>query len=218
MMELPLVLEPDRDDPDCAAVCVDGSAEGRRRRFLVDTGAAVTQVPRAWLAHRSTSQGERTGEAALGSAHQHVAQLDSLRVGSLEVRKATVGVLAESRPHPWGLLGMDVLGREAWQFDFAEHQIDQGKADEQVRTAIDPYPDGLMCATGGNAPRNRQPALMIRCALGGVVAGPGCPGLQAGVDGLALEGENAEDALVHPVEGLAGDEALEGFDAEGVLA
>ena len=145
MMELPMILEPDRDDPDCAAVCVDGSAEGRRRRFLVDTGAAVTQVPRAWLAHGSTSQGERTGEAALGSAHQHLAQLDSLRVGSLEVRKATVGVLAEEHPHPWGLLGMDVLGVEAWQFDFAERRIGMGSVESDADRpwlSLDRYPAG----------------------------------------------------------------------------
>src|SRR2546423_12096802 len=40
---------------------------------------------------------------------------------------------------------------------------------------------------------------------------------ETGVDGLALERQHPEDALVDPVQGLAGDEPLEGFDAEGEL-
>src|ERR1700712_3061092 len=41
---------------------------------------------------------------------------------------------------------------------------------------------------------------------------------EARVDGLALHRQHAEDRLVDAVEGLAGDEALEGLDAEGELA
>lgn len=42
--------------------------------------------------------------------------------------------------------------------------------------------------------------------------------LQPGVDRLALQGEDAEHALVNPEEGFAGDEALEPLDPEGELA
>ena len=38
--------------------------------------------------------------------------------------------------------------------------------------------------------------------------------LQAGADGLALEGRGRRRRIVHPVERLVGDEAFEGFDAE----
>src|SRR5579884_859832 len=41
--------------------------------------------------------------------------------------------------------------------------------------------------------------------------------LEAGVDRLALEGQDAEDALVDPVERLAGHEPFEGLDAQGEL-
>jgi hypothetical protein len=132
MVELPMILESDRDDPDCASVFVDGWSEGRRRRFLLDTGAAMSQVPRDWLAHESPGQGERTGVAALGSTHQRLGQVDSLRVGSLEVRKVTVGVLAEEHPHFWGLLGMDVLGQEAWEFDFAGRRVGVGSVESDA--------------------------------------------------------------------------------------
>ena len=38
------------------------------------------------------------------------------------------------------------------------------------------------------------------------------------VHGLALQGEDAEDALVDAVEGVPADKALQGLDAEGELA
>src|SRR5207244_7286733 len=41
---------------------------------------------------------------------------------------------------------------------------------------------------------------------------------QSRVDGLALEGEHAEDTFVNAVERFAGDEAFERFDAERELA
>jgi hypothetical protein len=39
---MPLIIEPDLDDPDCAEVLVDGTVAGRPYRFLLDTGAART--------------------------------------------------------------------------------------------------------------------------------------------------------------------------------
>ena len=44
MRGVPLIVEPDPDDPDCAAVMVDGTIAGRPYRFILDTGAARTQV------------------------------------------------------------------------------------------------------------------------------------------------------------------------------
>ena len=41
---------------------------------------------------------------------------------------------------------------------------------------------------------------------------------EARVYGFALQGEDAEDALVDAVEGVPPDEALQGLDAEGELA
>ena len=42
--------------------------------------------------------------------------------------------------------------------------------------------------------------------------------LEAGVDGLGFEGEDAEDAFVDATQGFAADEAFEGFNAEGEFA
>jgi hypothetical protein len=42
MTQLPLIIVPDRDDPDCAEVLVVGTIGGRPCRFILDTGAALT--------------------------------------------------------------------------------------------------------------------------------------------------------------------------------
>ena len=41
---------------------------------------------------------------------------------------------------------------------------------------------------------------------------------QPGVDRLAFQGQDAEDAFVDVAQGLAGDETLQAFVAEGELA
>src|SRR5687768_4868749 len=46
----------------------------------------------------------------------------------------------------------------------------------------------------------------------------GPPGSERRIDGLALQREDAEDALVHAVERLLRDESFEGLDAEGELS
>ena len=53
--------------------------------------------------------------------------------------------------------------------------------------------------------------------LGGGDGGRGLE-LEPGVDGLALQREHGEDALVHPGEVLVGHEPVEGLDPEGELA
>ena len=37
MTRIPLIVEPDSDDPECAEVMVDGSIAGRPYRFVLDT-------------------------------------------------------------------------------------------------------------------------------------------------------------------------------------
>lgn len=43
-VRLPLIIETDPDDPDCADVLVDGTVAGRPYRFVLDTGAARTKI------------------------------------------------------------------------------------------------------------------------------------------------------------------------------
>jgi hypothetical protein len=44
VLEVPLIIGPDPETAGCAVVWVEGAAAGRRRRFILDTGAARTQL------------------------------------------------------------------------------------------------------------------------------------------------------------------------------
>lgn len=53
MQDIPLIIAPDPDEPEAAEVLIDGTVDGRPRRFLLDTGAARSQfltdhTQRAW--------------------------------------------------------------------------------------------------------------------------------------------------------------------------
>ena len=44
MRQVPLIIEPDPDDPDFASVLVEATVAGRPYRMLLDTGAARSQL------------------------------------------------------------------------------------------------------------------------------------------------------------------------------
>jgi len=44
------------------------------------------------------------------------------------------------------------------------------------------------------------------------------PGLEAGIDWLAFEGQHTEDAFMYPAEGLLADKSFKGFNTKSKLA
>jgi len=42
--QVPLIVEPDADDPGCATVLVDATIAGRPYRLVLDTGVARSQL------------------------------------------------------------------------------------------------------------------------------------------------------------------------------
>jgi predicted aspartyl protease len=110
MPQIPLIIEAEPDDPGCATVMVDGTVAGRPYRFILDTGAARTQLE----ADEYTSTLEaRPGERSSGTFASHcdpIVTITDVAVGPLRV--ATLDVTRVSpAPPPGNLLGMDVLRR-----------------------------------------------------------------------------------------------------------
>jgi hypothetical protein len=106
MGRVPLIIEPDPDDPGCASVMVDGTAAGRPYRFMLDTGAVRTQLETdEYTATLSLVASESSGGALSSPLSQPVVTVTDLAVGPL--RAATLEVIrVDRRPN---LLGMDVL-------------------------------------------------------------------------------------------------------------
>jgi Aspartyl protease len=119
---VPLIIEPDPDEPGCATVRVDAAVEGRTYRFVLDTGAARTGIRSdAWLeALPSDARHESSGVFATMS--EDLIVLPSITLGPLTVTdvRATRTAGGES------LLAMDVLGAAAIRIDLdrAELTID----------------------------------------------------------------------------------------------
>jgi hypothetical protein len=121
--EIALIVVPDPADPECAEVTVDGSISGRPYRFLLDTGAARTQVVSDDLLADLPSNGRycsagifASGGGALVSVSDF--ELGALREPSLEV----VRVEAAGRGLN-NLLGMDVLRRRCCHFRFDSNTL-----------------------------------------------------------------------------------------------
>lgn len=111
-MLIPLVVEPDRDDPDCATLCVDGQVAVRSARFVLDTGATPTQIVTADAPPGPTRSGVTTG--VFGAADTVRTVAPEIQVGDLAIANLDVDIVASSHPQARNLLGLDVLaGRPA---------------------------------------------------------------------------------------------------------
>lgn len=111
-----LIIEPDPDEPGCAAVRIDGTIAGCRHRFMLDTGAARTQVIGVFEGARPAQ--ETSSGVFAAEFRPQLAEVHELRVGPIEIPRLEVACVAPSESAV-GLLGMDVLGRYCCEFSFA---------------------------------------------------------------------------------------------------
>jgi hypothetical protein len=123
MGQLRLIIEPDADVPEFGTVLADGTVAGRPYRFVLDTGAARTQLP---VDHYTTGLGVVTQESSSGafgqSGNETVVTVTDLAVGPL--RAASLDVTrAGDGP---GVLGMDVIGRYRCAFRLGAGVVDAG--------------------------------------------------------------------------------------------
>ena len=124
MHVLPLVLEPDLDEPGCALVLVDGAAGGRPCRFVLDTGAARSQIVDDGTVPGLTAHSTGTSTGALGNHTAVLARITELCLGPVHASNLDVWI----QPGPQGpsarhLLGMDLLIGSCWRFAFSRSEL-----------------------------------------------------------------------------------------------
>ena len=111
---MPLVIEPDPDDPDFATVMVDATIAGRPYRLVLDTGAAHTQLDADEYTSGLSPVGEDSSFAAFGGrVTDPVVTITDLEVGPLRVARLDV---TRSERAAGNLLGMDVLRQYCCHF------------------------------------------------------------------------------------------------------
>jgi Aspartyl protease len=119
---VPLIIEPDPDDPGCACVLVDATVAGRSYRLILDTGAARTHLDPDEYTSALRPVGQDSSSGAFGGrVTDQVVTVSDLAVGPL--RLAALDVTRSDRP-TGSRLGMDVLGRHRCHFRLADGVLD----------------------------------------------------------------------------------------------
>ena len=112
--QVPLIIEPDPDDPGCATVMVDVTIAGRPYRLVLDTGAARSLLEADEYTCGLTPAGRDSSFAVFGGrVTDPVVTITDLAAGPLRV--ATLDVTLSERGVV-SRLGMDVLGKHCCHF------------------------------------------------------------------------------------------------------
>jgi len=118
MTRIPLIVEPDPDDPECAEVMVDGSIAGRPYRFLLDTGAARTHVVADDFTTNLAKYGKHNSSGVFAVASNPLVTLPELVVGPMAGSSVDAVLVDATQPGAQNLLGMDVLKGHRCHFLF----------------------------------------------------------------------------------------------------
>ncbi len=114
MPQIPLVIEAEPDDPDCATVMVDGTVAGRPYRFILDTGAARTQLEADEYTGALEAMPGEGSSGVFASRSDPVVTVTDVAIGSLRVATLDVVRVSPAPPRLRNLLGMDVLRHSRW--------------------------------------------------------------------------------------------------------
>lgn len=123
MGELKLIIQPDEDEAEAAEVLVDGRVGDTPYRFLLDTGAARTNL----LLDDYTAAFERSGTHAssgvFAPASDDLITIPSIEIGSITRRDFTVARAADRQPGTRNLIGMDLLKDYRLHFLFDQDRV-----------------------------------------------------------------------------------------------
>jgi len=139
LSQVPLIIEADPDDPDSATIMVDGRVAGRPYRFVLDTGAARSQLEADEYTSALDAVPGETSSGAFTSYSDPVVTVTDLAVGPLRAAALDVTRVSPVPPLPRNLLGMDVLRRYRCLFRLEAGLLDVdppagGQAEHELRT------------------------------------------------------------------------------------
>lgn len=138
---VPLIIEPDPEEPGCARILVDVALGHRPYRLCLDTGAVTTQVLLDKHTAGYRSIGTHTGHGLFAASEVDVILLPSLSVAGLAFGPLQAQRVEQRRSAGHGLLGLDVLGRYPWRLDLqhsALYLLPRGPRPSQPRARPTP--------------------------------------------------------------------------------
>jgi hypothetical protein len=126
MPSLPLILEPDPDDPDCAVPVVAVIVAGRPYRLVLDTGAARTTMAADSFTSALPAQGRDSSHGAFAPTGNPLVTVTDPRAGPMHAGELKVARADSGRLGAPNLLGMDVLRRYSCHFRFGSGVVEVG--------------------------------------------------------------------------------------------
>lgn len=122
MISLPLLMEPDPDDPELVSLFVDGTIDGRPYRLLLDTGAAQSELMADEFTSTLEVAGHKRSSGVFGaSATSELVVLSRLAIGSIE--KTDLIVVRFTGKNRQNLVAMDFLGDMTLIIDFDHSEV-----------------------------------------------------------------------------------------------
>ncbi|MFI6814727.1 aspartyl protease family protein [Nonomuraea sp. NPDC050328] len=121
MISVPLLLEPDPDDPEFVSLFVDGAIDGRPYRLLLDTGAAQTEVVADAFTSTLETVGSKHASGVFGACADDLVVLRRFSIGPIE--KSDLTVARSAGANRCNLVGMDFLGDTTLVVDFARSEV-----------------------------------------------------------------------------------------------
>jgi hypothetical protein len=118
VIKVPLILQPDPEDPDAALFMIDGTVAGRPYRFLLDTGALRTQMDADDYVSALPVVAEHTSSGTFAAETKPVVTITDLTIEQLRVPVLDVVRVPPLPGNPRTLIGMDVLARHRCHFRF----------------------------------------------------------------------------------------------------
>jgi hypothetical protein len=123
MAELKLIIQLDADEPEAAEVYVDGTLDERPHRFLLDTGAAKSNL--AFDSYTATLpvEGKHQSSGVFAPSADDLVTVRQIIIGPIERQAFTLTRLSPTSPRQVSLLGMDLLKDYCCHFYFDEARV-----------------------------------------------------------------------------------------------
>ncbi|MEU3164300.1 aspartyl protease family protein [Streptosporangium sp. NPDC006930] len=122
MISLPLLLEPDPDDPEFVSLFVEGTIDGRPYRLLLDTGAAQSKLMADEFTSTLKVAGHKRSNGVFGaSPTEDLVVLSKLTIGPIE--KTDLTVVRSTGKNQQNLVAMDFLGDMTLVIDFDHSEV-----------------------------------------------------------------------------------------------
>ena len=129
-----LIIIRDEEDAEAAEVFVDGTIGGNPYRFLLDTGAARTNVRFDDYTSTFDSSEQHNSSGVFAKSSDDLITVPSIEVGPIRKRNFTLARKAENNRDLRNLIGMDLLKDFCCHFFFDEDRVSVDPSDEAGET------------------------------------------------------------------------------------